>query len=560
MSTAELLKCAREALRAGKVAECLRDSKKASAQANQSGDHRLACEAVCLSASALVADEKVSEAVLLLDENNESGLGRKSDICEAIMLHGEVSVKIGSRQADEALAQALKAREIIARFGRDEELLRVRIELAFSRALLESGSRIEAERVATDAIEACKMSGDNASLGEALQMRVLARLGEAGTESSEGDATESGPNAREALKDAYEALAIFQELKLRDLEATILNHIASARLVLGYAQSAVVAAKDALAIFRELDLRSGKCFALETMIKAYTSSLQAPLAVAIAKEELALARSAGDRKSQLAMLRALTDIYGLMGRTQAAIEVASEAANVSKELKEEEAVELLAVAELQLSIGRKTTAQQAVEKALRAAQSTGDHASEKLAKRLLSELLVDAGKSNEAPNRSEAVELLTELANAVDGRDAEAFQTAWARLNELSAFNEEDVQQALGPVLEKDLSGSAKFLRSVGFNSVSTGTGTNITEHSKEALYLNFRVTGLNYGPHFRNCRPNRIVKPGSNTLEACSVLQLTACDGDEKDWYDSDYMCNILQFNPGLLDSMQHTGTALGF
>jgi len=287
---------------------------------------------------------------------------------------------------------------------------------------------------------------------------------------------------------------------------------------------------------------------LDTILHAYNAALQAPKAMEVVKEELSLSRASGDKASELRMLRALTDIYSLMGRTGDALSVAEEAATVSKELKDEEAVELLAVAELQRGSGRLANAQQAAESAVAVARNVGDRASEEQAKRLLSEMQVEKGKPEAAPNRMEALEALGLLAGAVEDKNGEAFKSAMERLNAVSGFTEEDVSKALAPVLERDRDGAARFLRMVGFEATDTLGGTKMAELFKKNLYLNFRVGGLSYGPRFRLCHPNQIAKPSATGFEACAALQV---------WDEQEDWGKVLCFHPGLLDSMQHTETA---
>lgn len=552
----ELLEVARRTLASGRQAEALREASEAREKFQQAGDARGAADAFSTIIAARSAKGELQEVLAAVAEELRGCRSLNDKVGEAVLLRAVAGAHLAAGQPADALRVALEARAAASELPGGEVGLQTQAMQAVANAHMANGQVREALDVAREAIELSRRAQDKQGWAEALHLSAVIRLSTgASTElvvfddSNAGGA--GGPEAdaaRAALKDAYEALSLFGELRQREKEASVLNDIAEARISLGYVTEGVSAAKQALSIFRELGQRRGRQVAFDTIVHAYTASFQAPRALEVAKEELSLARSGGEQVSELAVLRAMTDIYGLMGRAQDALSTAAEAVAVSKELKNEEAVELLAVANLQRTAGRPANAQEAAEQAIAAARRTGDRASEDQAKRFLSDLHVERGNAQAAPNRAEALEALAELSAAVEGRQADAFKAALARLEALSGFTEEDVQEVLLPALERDRQSATSFLRLVGFDA-SGGPQSIAKEFFRGELYLGFRATGLSYGPRFRLCRPNRITRPGARTYEACAVLQVW---DEQEDWIDK------LCFHPGIIDSMQHTCSAV--
>merc|ERR550534_3244219 len=176
-------------------------------------------------------------------------------------------------------------------------------------------------------------------------------------------------------------------------------------------------------------------------------------------------------------------------------------------------------------------AERAAEQALGAARGVGDGAGEKQARRELSELRVDAGRAEAAPNRMDALEALNDLAYAVEERRGDVFKRAMARLDEASGFSGEDVQRTLAPIIEKYRVGASRFLKSVGFDGAGA-SATAFKQFPKRYLYLNFRVGGLGYGPRFRNCQTQKITQ-ASGEMAACASLQTW----DEQEQWGKDLM-----------------------
>ena len=119
-------------------------------------------------------------------------------------------------------------------------------------------------------------------------------------------------------------------------------------------------------------------------------------------------------------------------------------------------------------------------------------------------------RSQDAPNRREALEELRRLTEAVRRRDRAAFEASMAALEELSGYSEADVKAAL-VVEDEDQAGLSQFLK----QTKSKGKGSMVMAGLSHALlYLSFRLGGarvlaararwcaggLGYGPRFRRC------------------------------------------------------------
>lgn len=479
--------------------------------------------------SARIAAQKADEAAIMFARVGEAAASVAA-LCEAVGFRIE--------GGDAAEAARVACEEVERRQKAGDEPGEATVLLACAAAQKALGDAAASRALAARAVELRRRLGGGRAVAEAL--RVLAEMQLARSAYAEAQ-------PREALRAAYEAMAAFRAEGAREEEAAVLLVVAEARLELGYASEGASAAMEALGTFRALGHLRGLQDALAAIVRSYVACFQAPRALDVAQRERALARERGDKACELAATRALKDVYVAMGKAADALGAAQEAAVLSRELKDREATELLAISDLHRASGMPASAQQAAEQALIAARNAGDAGAEERARRLLSQMHVESGRPQAAPNREAALSALRALAAAVEARHGEDFKRALASLDELAGFTEEDVQEVLVPVFERDRQGAARFLKLMDFDSRS-GSSTMLRQFYKGDLYLGFRAGGLGYGPRFRNCQPQQVARPGGR-VDACATLQVY---DDQEEWGKN------LCYHPGILDSMQHTTNAL--
>merc|ERR1712014_239165 len=133
------------------------------------------------------------------------------------------------------------------------------------------------------------------------------------------------------------------------------------------------------------------------------------------------------------------------------------------------------------------------------------------------------------------------------GGDVERFHGLMSKVNKLGGVTQEDFDKVVTEALTQDPKGVDAFLKQHAGVDEKTGQGPGWTQKGRQFiyayLYLQFRITGLGYGPRFR-CQ----IPYGTNTGEwsggEWSHMGTVRLQDDCEDWE------HTLTMHPGIIDS----------
>jgi len=551
-----LLEAARQCVASAAPEAALEKAHAATAQAHADGNLRLAAEAASVASSAHLALGHGVEAEKLLSEELAKCQAANDKAAQARLLWAKAGMKLALGDGKEVLRLAQEGQDLLRRRS-DEDKLQAQLHLMKANAHLAAnlpgtqglGAHAAALQSASEASVLSRRSDDEVGLGEALHVACLIYLLN-GLEAAKQIAQEARKEEQpwSSLKASHEAAALLRKLRNQEGEATALLFVAEARLKEGNSLEAEGAGRRALGIFRELRHRRGRQASLTLLSKA---NLNTFALFELVEEELASLRTQGDVMGQVAALRMLADSYISAKMYGEALSASRKSLQVLKDtdLKETQVRTLLLISQIEELLGREQAALQSAQKAMAAASVDRGLVAE--ARRAVSRLLARCGKPNEAPNRREALDALNELSAKARKRDAKGFKEVMARLEEISGYTEQDVKQALSGDEDPDRQELVRFLRQ---NQVQEGSKTQndgsmvFTGLSHAILYLQFRVTGLAYGPRFRRCYAYGTQDQAGQAYAAAYLRLLSS----QEEW--GKRMCT----QPTLLDSMQHSLNAL--
>ena len=300
--------------------------------------------------------------------------------------------------------------------------------------------------------------------------------------------------------------------------------VAEARLDQGNSLEAQGAAHRARELFRQLRHRRGRLAALEVLTRSLGVDTLAALEAT--EEELRLFEAEGDAAGQVSALRTLADAYiarRIYGEARSALRKALELlkGTAANELQGQT---LLLLSQIEDFMGRTEAALETAEKALLAAKAGKAAGLVTEARRVVSRLQTKCGRSEQAPNRRDALEALRELTQAARRHDADEFRAVLDRLDDLSGYTDGDVKAALVIEDDDDQPSLVEFLKKHGKTSAGAaqpGRGGSIvmTGLNHALLYLSFRMGGLGYGPRFRRCYGHRV--DGEEAVHGVAYLRL---------------------------------------
>eukprot|EP00933_Yihiella_yeosuensis_P015604 TRINITY_DN13564_c1_g6_i1.p1 TRINITY_DN13564_c1_g6~~TRINITY_DN13564_c1_g6_i1.p1 ORF type:complete len:378 (-),score=133.69 TRINITY_DN13564_c1_g6_i1:193-1326(-) len=313
------------------------------------------------------------------------------------------------------------------------------------------------------------------------------------------------------------------------------------------AAEALSLAKDALVSFRRAGESQTKVAALKVVIDANMIMGNNFDALMAATDEVAMIQKAGDKEAEAAVLQMLIEVHAERGDLSSAVQSAVRALDLQRELgsKSGEAQALRRLAKLKLDAGKCKEAVSLATQGVGLFQQLKDAEGEADCKRMVNRGCAESGEVERAPDREQAVKALEDLAAAVENSDAVAWRSAVEGLNKCSAFSQQDVQQIFGEALKKDRQAASAFLKEQGIRtSQSCSAELIIEEVVPKIQYMNFRLTGLCYGPRFRLLQPaNKLSVQGDpDSLTAVACLKVA----DEAESWETDLM-----YQPSILDNM---------
>merc|ERR1712060_165365 len=194
-----------------------------------------------------------------------------------------------------------------------------------------------------------------------------------------------------------------------------------------------------------------------------------------------------------------------------------------------------------------------------------DKEGEEAANFILTQVYCRQGNPLLAPSRFEAIELVKKMAESIGNRDSDAFQEASERLNEIGGtgllVSQQEQTEILWPIISKDPEGAMAFIRansSIGDLSTNQGQndakGKHYREMDKRINYLNFRLSGIGYGPRFRGCDFG-VSLAGDRPVE--DDLEILAYGVNKTQSAADDWERKVL-LSPSTIDSSMHTGATV--
>lgn len=321
--------------------------------------------------------------------------------------------------------------------------------------------------------------------------------------------------------------------------------------------SALYAAQEALVEFRRAGSAEGKVSALEIVVQCNLGLNDSFAALMAASDELAMLKKTGDKIAVSKVMDMLQNVHSARGDPYGALEVVEEWLALQKESGDlsGEARALRVKASLKLDTGRNNEALALAGESLKICQELGLEEGEAAAQRTLSRVCTARGVVDKAPNRREALEALQGLAAAVEAMDQQGWDAALKVLNETCAYSQKDVDDVMARALEKDPEGAQDFLDKQGIASgrrekasaTSSDAKFHVTEVSRNDVYVNYRMGGLQYGPRFRCLQGYRF--ESSTSRGTFAVLQVSE---EAADWESE------LVWNPGVLDGLLQSTACL--
>eukprot|EP00930_Biecheleria_cincta_P024071 TRINITY_DN17277_c0_g1_i1.p1 TRINITY_DN17277_c0_g1~~TRINITY_DN17277_c0_g1_i1.p1 ORF type:complete len:587 (-),score=147.17 TRINITY_DN17277_c0_g1_i1:163-1881(-) len=558
---AGLLEAAKDCLASQAPEEALRLAKEAIAEARATGDARRAVEAVCIASSAhcVLGRAVEAEQVVQKELDNCRASGQKDG--EARLLWALAGLKLALSDAKEALRLAREGEALVKAGVRDWKL-QVQLLIAQANAHLAGNipgtglSRKDAPaeeaaiHCAGQALALSRSRGDEEGQGEALHVICLVYLVN-GLEKASKVAADAGEKAFASLQSSNEAAALLHKLGNKEAEATaLLFGIAPARLAAGNYLEALGAVTRARAIFLDLGHRRGRLASLNFLAMCHLPSRNTLAILDAVEEELTRLRAEGDVSGQLAALTTLADAYIETKMYGDALSAARRSLQLLKDvdLTETEVRQLLCTSQLEELLGSHDAALRSAQTALKLSIGL-DRSLAVEARRAVSSLQARLNRPEQAPNRRETLDALSELGRMARKRDGAGFKAVMSRLEELSGYTEKDIKDAVAAEDDPDRDGLVEFLRkqrTPDAVAISGGRSSVLLKGLDYCLlYLTFRVTGLQYGPRFRRCRGYGVHGRDEEQPHAVSFLKLLS---SEQEW------CKRQEYQPPMLDSMQHS------
>lgn len=470
---------------------------------------------------------------------------------ELILLAASSSAALAQNDLPTAKMTAEEGVALVKRLGssfeKSNRKLLLQLLIAKGNAQLMDQNLPEAAKAAVEALTVGRASHDEEGQCEALHLICLLHLvfGRSAAQKAVAQVFHEGTPPLSSLESSNQAAALLRKLGDKEGEAIALLSIAECRLEAPNRPEALGAAQRARQLFREERHRRGRLQALELMARAWQETLPALEAT---EEELVLFKEEGDEAGQVDALRTLADFYTsarMYGEARSAIRKALELL-ADKDAVEKEVKSFMLLSHIEEITGRTDEAVKMAERALSLSKRSADALSLSQARRLVSRLYVQTGKSQDAPNRREALESLRDLTEAVRKRDDKLFQATMSTLEELSGYTEADVKSALVVEDDPDQASLMRFLKQQGqMKSAARGSSTVMAALSHALLYLSFRLGGLGYGPRFRRCYAYGVKGQDEDDMTAVAYLRHLS---SQEEWSKN------MEIQPPMLDSMQHS------
>mmetsp|Transcript_12727 Transcript_12727/g.30291 ORF Transcript_12727/g.30291 Transcript_12727/m.30291 type:complete len:295 (+) Transcript_12727:1219-2103(+) len=278
----------------------------------------------------------------------------------------------------------------------------------------------------------------------------------------------------------------------------------------------------------------------------------------VAETALARVRPQGDKVAEATILVAVAQTLadGQDGMEQA-LSAVQEGLQLCSQITLRSAAKVhLQASKLFCQVGRLDETLAHAQDALASFRHMRDWLGERSAKAVLSEVYSRRGEPQLAPNRPEAVKLVTDMANAVQLRHADLYQTAAEHYATLAVANPPvstaEHREIFKDIVKRD-AGSIDFIHANG-GQTSLATGKTFSYAEKTMFYATYRASGIAYGPRYRavDAALGLATAPEGydDEAHAYAVYQLQE---DADDWEKH------LRAHPSLLDAALQSSTVIG-
>lgn len=348
----------------------------------------------------------------------------------------------------------------------------------------------------------------------------------------------------EALKAGEAALVLYLESGDDAGKAHAFYYIAEAHLKEGQYVKAQKAGRLALETFKTLKLYEKQEWAGAIVVHALLGMEDKQGALKQAKQHVEDLNAAGEKK--LAAVAMQTLVFALV-----ACEDEGKAKIVAKEAllifradgdKKLEADMMLQIARLAADLGRLDESENLAAECSTFYKDLGDQMGQAATKELLG-ALADAKSvlARQAASVKEVPDLVRAMSETIASKDGPAFTIAMEALYANESVSQNDIDRALGPLIEKDPEGVQRFMEDNQPGGLEPDKQTfspkppkgNMDDvffrphqfgyaNDRRYLYLSMRFGGMGYGPNLRQLKTAYTFTPGKWNLNSGATTQKT--------------------------------------
>lgn len=375
------------------------------------------------------------------------------------------------------------------------------------------------------------------------------------------------------------ALALYRELGWTRHEGIMLYNLAEIkRSGMGSVEaqdlaSAQRSAEEAMERWKSVGNLKGEANAIHSLGKVLKQRGLEPDAVRMINDRYDELRSADDKRGQMLLAWSSIEIMNTCGGPAQALALGEQCLAITRSIgdRHEEAIILEQIAKVRLKKLELDDALQCGQEALAIFQELGDKGGENAAMKTLTHIYTARNESYKAPNRTDSLDKLGELAMAVQKKDKAKFMNALARIQESQGVDNQDFGASLGPLLEDPETYKWFTEATAEFFDVSMEEASDMTRGAVKAIqrakcfdargfeggtvYAGFRYGMMGYGPSFRPIQAlYRQGRPMETEPEdGCYALAIMKDDTLEE-WERTA----LLQAHAGVLDGALQVTSAL--
>eukprot|EP00930_Biecheleria_cincta_P091490 TRINITY_DN8106_c0_g1_i2.p1 TRINITY_DN8106_c0_g1~~TRINITY_DN8106_c0_g1_i2.p1 ORF type:complete len:608 (-),score=116.35 TRINITY_DN8106_c0_g1_i2:68-1891(-) len=528
----------------------------------EAGDVDGAEDAFRLVLSATITGGDIEEAVEMawdrLDAAQKSGNAHLEAHAHSSL--SEVFLVLGD--APQVIEQGEIARKIFDSLGKKKWVAKSLANIAMG--YLQGQECHKGEQIARQALKAYQEIGDKE--GEATSYHIVHSSRSMG---AKGD----------VMEPLEKALALYRELGWTRHEGIMLYNLAEIkRSGMGEASNQDLAlaqrsAEEAMERWRSVGNYKGEANAIHSLGKVLKQRGLEADGVRMIQDRYDELRSAGDKRGQMLIAWSSIEIMLMCGTVAQALALAEQCLAITRSIgdRHEEAVILDQVAKVRTNRGELDDALQCAQEALAIFQELGDKGGETIAMKTLTVIYTARNEPYKAPNRSECLDHLGELAMAVQKKDKAKFKYALTRIQDGQGVDNQDFGASLGPLLEDPETYKWFTEATAEFFGVSMEEAEDMSRGAVKAIqrakcfdargfaggtvYAAFRYGMMGYGPSFRPiqalCRQGRPME--TEPVDGCYALAVMKDDTLEE-WERSA----LLQAHAGVLDGALQVTSAL--